>query len=133
MELVGLDRDDRLRYAHQFSGGQRQRISIARALAADPKLLIADEAVSALDVSVQMQILNLLLDLRDSIGLSILFITHNLAVVDYLCDQVAVIEGGAIVESGPTDAVFDDPKDAYTRALLKAAPKLVKNSVLSSH
>lgn len=124
MTLVGLDPADRSRYAHQFSGGQRQRISIARALVMDPKLLIADEAVSALDVSVQMQILNLLLDLRDRIGLSILFITHNLAVVDYLCDRVAVIENGAIIETGATGAVFDEPQQPYTRTLLKAAPLL---------
>jgi ABC-type glutathione transport system ATPase component len=124
MELVGLDPNDRFRYAHQFSGGQRQRISIARALALAPKLLIADEAVSALDVSVQMQVLNLLLDLRDAIGLSILLITHNLAVVDYLCDRVAVIESGSIVETGVTSAVFDHPQHEYTRKLLLAAPQL---------
>jgi ABC-type glutathione transport system ATPase component len=129
MGLVGLDPKDRALFPHQFSGGQRQRISIARALVMEPKLLIADEAVSALDVSVQMQILNLLLDLRETMGLSILFITHNLAVVDYLCDRVAVIENGAIVESGKTSVVFDDPQQPYTKALLDAAPKIVAPSV----
>jgi ABC-type glutathione transport system ATPase component len=129
MELVGLDPKDRFRYPHQFSGGQRQRISIARALVMEPRLLIADEAVSALDVSVQMQILNLFLDLRETMGLSILFITHNLAVVEYLCDRVAVIENGSIVESGRTSAVFDNPQQPYTKALLKAAPKLVTPAI----
>jgi ABC-type glutathione transport system ATPase component len=125
MELVGLDPKDRSLYPHQFSGGQRQRISIARALVMRPRLLIADEAVSALDVSVQMQILNLLLDLREAMGLSILFITHNLAVVEYLCDRVAVIENGEIVETGRASTVFDNPQQPYTKALLNAAPALV--------
>jgi ABC-type oligopeptide transport system ATPase subunit len=95
----------------------------------EPKLLIADEAVSALDVSVQMRILNLLLDLRETMGFSILFITHNLAVVEYLCDRVAVIENGAIVESGRTSVVFDNPQQPYTKALLDAAPLIVAPSV----
>jgi ABC-type glutathione transport system ATPase component len=125
LELVGFDADARLRYPHQFSGGQRQRISIARTLVLEPKLLIADEAVSALDVSVQMQILNLLLDLRSQLGLSIIFITHNIAVVDYLCDRVLVMCRGEIVERGPTADVIDHPTHSYTRSLIAAAPKIL--------
>lgn len=122
LEMVGLSADAKTRYPHEFSGGQRQRICIARALAVEPKLIVCDEPTSALDVSVQAQILNLLKDLQQEMGLSYLLITHNMSVVDYLADELAVMYLGRIVETGPTDAVMNHPAHPYTRALLSAVP-----------
>ena len=124
LDLVGLRREDMARYPHQFSGGQRQRIGIARAIVMEPTVLIADEAVSSLDVSVQMQVLNLILDIRDKLGLAVIFITHNIGVVEYLCDHVVVLSKGHIVERGPTAGIISNPQDPYTRRLLAAVPRL---------
>lgn len=112
------------RYPHEFSGGQRQRIAIARALSVEPKFIVLDEPTSALDVSVQSQVLNLLRKLQHEHGLTYLFITHNLDVVGYLADEVAVMEHGKIVESGQVNQIFDSPREAYTRRLLSAIPSL---------
>jgi peptide/nickel transport system ATP-binding protein len=122
MLAVGLDLRFLNRYPHSFSGGQRQRIGIARALALGPDLLICDEPVSALDVSVQAQILNLLKDLQSQLGLTYLFISHNLAVVDYMADRIAVMCGGRIIEIAPREVLFRKPAHPYTRALLAAIP-----------
>jgi peptide/nickel transport system ATP-binding protein len=122
MALVGLSPDALDRYPHQFSGGQRQRIAIARALAMEPQLLIADEAVSALDVSVQAQVLRLLDDVRRRFDLAVLFITHDLRVAAQICDRIAVMQRGVVVEQGPTAEVFAAPRHEYTRALFEAAP-----------
>ena len=122
MELVRLDANSLDRYPHQFSGGQRQRICIARALAMEPELLVADEAVSALDVSVQAQVLALLDEIRDRLNLAMLFITHDLRVAAQVCDHVAVMSRGRVVEYGPASAVFGNPQHEYTRALFAAAP-----------
>ena len=122
LEQVGLHPACAHRYPHAFSGGQRQRIGIARALVMEPKLLIADEAVSALDVSVQAQVINLLLELRQQLGLGILFISHDLAVVKYLCDRVAVMHLGKIREIAPAEELFREPMHDYTRSLLSAIP-----------
>jgi peptide/nickel transport system ATP-binding protein len=122
MKLVGLSPDALDRYPHQFSGGQRQRICIARALAMEPEILIADEAVSALDVSVQAQVLDLLDDVRKRFDLAVLFITHDLRVAAQICDRIAVMQNGLVVEHGRTAEVFANPQHAYTRSLFEAAP-----------
>jgi oligopeptide/dipeptide ABC transporter ATP-binding protein len=129
LALVALGDDALTKYAYQFSGGQRQRLCIARAVIVRPKVLIADEAASALDVSVQMQILNLLLDLRERIGLAIIFISHDMGVIEYLCDRVAVMYRGRIVEEGMTASLLDRPRHPYTGHLIAARPRVGQRHV----
>ena len=123
-QKVGIDEKSLSLYPHEFSGGQRQRIAIARALILNPALVLADEPVSALDVSIQAQIINLLKDLKDSLNLTILFISHDLSVIKYLADRVAIMYLGEIVEAGLTDEIFYNHKHPYTKALLSAVPKI---------
>ena len=127
MKDVGLPESHMDRYPHEFSGGQRQRISIARAIALEPELIIADEAVSALDVSIQAQILNLLKDLQDKYNLSILFISHDLSVIRHMCDKIIVMYLGRIVETGNREDLFNNPAHPYTKALLSAIPTIDEN------
>ncbi|MEL7126760.1 MAG: oligopeptide/dipeptide ABC transporter ATP-binding protein [Pseudomonadota bacterium] len=124
LEQVGLSARDAGKFPHEFSGGQRQRICIARALASEPKLIVCDEPTSALDVSVQAQVLNLMSDLKDQFGLTYLFISHDLTVVQHMADRIGVLYLGRLVEEADPDTLFDDPKHPYTQMLLAAAPKL---------
>ncbi|MEC8819081.1 MAG: ATP-binding cassette domain-containing protein, partial [Planctomycetota bacterium] len=123
LERCGLWKQAADRYPHEFSGGQRQRIGIARALALEPKLIVCDEPTSALDVSIQSQILNLLADLQEDYGLSYLFISHDMAVIHHVCDRIAVMLDGKIVEEGGRDEIIEQPSHEYTRALLSAVPE----------
>lgn len=123
LAAVGLPPDAAGRYPHEFSGGQRQRIAIARALAPGPEVLIADEAVSALDVSVRAQVLNLIMDLVGSLGLTLVFVSHDLSVVRHVCSDAVVLQGGRIVEAAPTASLFADPRHPYTQRLLAAIPR----------
>jgi peptide/nickel transport system ATP-binding protein len=123
LSLVGLAPEHAQRFPHEFSGGQRQRIGIARALAVEPQFIVADEPVSALDVSIQAQVINLLSDLRERFGLTMLFISHDLDVVEYLCDRIVVLYLGKVMEIAPAKELYKAPKHPYTEALLEASPR----------
>tara|TARA_B100002051_G_C16700675_1_gene620801 strand:- start:328 stop:1332 length:1005 start_codon:yes stop_codon:yes gene_type:complete len=129
MERVGLGREYVRRYPHQFSGGQRQRIGIARALAVQPEFLVCDEAIAALDVSIQAQVINLFMDLREDLDLTYLFISHDLSVVEHISDRVVIMYLGRIVETAPTDELFDKPNHPYTTALLNEVPRLDQRGI----
>ena len=131
LERVGLEEQHLYRYPHQFSGGQRQRISIARALAVNPRFIICDESVSALDVSVQAQVLNLLNELKNDFGFTYLFISHDLSVVKFMSDRMAVMEKGKIVELDDADRIYEDPQTEYTQKLIQAIPNTPVNKLLS--
>ena len=122
LEKVGLSKEQEMRYPHEFSGGQRQRIGIARALATEPKIIIADDPVSALDVSIQAQVINLMMDLQEEFNLTIIFIAHDLSVVKHISSEIGVMYLGNLVESGPSDTIFKNPQHSYTKKLLKAIP-----------
>jgi len=122
LEEVGLDPSHLRRYPHEFSGGQRQRICVARALTVDPSFLICDESVSALDVSVQAQVLNLFKDLQERRGLTYIFISHDLAVVKFMSDELAIMNDGVILEMGPSEEIYANPRDPYTKRLIDAVP-----------
>jgi ABC-type oligopeptide transport system ATPase subunit len=124
LQKIGLSPDVMERYPHEFSGGQQQRICIGRAISLNPKLIVCDEAVSSLDVSIQAQILNLLLELKETLNLSYLFISHDLAVIRHLADHVAVLYYGKIVENRPTEELFEDPQNEYTKTLLASIPRM---------
>jgi peptide/nickel transport system ATP-binding protein len=124
LQAVGLNASDARKYPHEFSGGQRQRIAIARALITRPRLVVADEPVSALDVSIQAQVLNLMTDLQQQFGITFLLISHDLAVVEHICEEIAVMYRGRFVETGPSEILLAAPAHPYTRALIDAAPKL---------
>ena len=132
MGTVGLNPEHYNRYPHEFSGGQRQRIGVARSLALSPKLLIADEPVSALDVSIQAQVLNLLRELQRDLGLTLMFISHDLSVIRYMCDRVAVMRSGKIVELQDNEQLYREPRDPYTRQLLESVPGVRKIGVRSA-
>lgn len=131
MKTVGLAPEMANRYPHEFSGGQRQRIGIARALAVQPEFIVCDESVSALDVSIQAQILNLLLDLQEKFNLTYIFISHDLAVVKFIADEVAVMYGGKIVEFNDARGIYENPQHDYTKKLLSAIPKGIPKNTLA--
>ena len=129
LESVGLKKEHAYRYPHEFSGGQRQRIVIARALINDPKIIIADEAISALDVSIQAQVVNMMKELCDKRDVTFLFIAHDISMVHYICNKVIIMHNGKIVEKGSTNKIFKNPIHPYTQSLLKAVPELWKMDV----